>query len=119
MSEANRPDPSQETCEGQTVSQADVPDPVQDEHGGQTTREVDKPGDELRHWKTRRTNENPEDVARARTRLADELTSNGRVRIRGLMCPRGRADQHPAAQMLRQYAKQGCLVSQTPSRKFK
>ena len=74
-----------------------------------------KPPETPRHWTQRNTClANPHSTAAARTRLADKLTgsnANIRVNIRGLVCPRGRANQHPAAPMLREYAAKGCPVS--------
>ena len=48
-----------------------------------------RPSSELRHLKARRDGDDPDEVARARARLADEISA-GRLNIRGLMCPRCR-----------------------------
>ena len=109
---ANRPDPSQgQRDEGRTVCGANGPDPSQGQRNGGQTAKAPRPTSELRHWKARSAGVDPDEVARARARLADEISADGRLNIRGLMCPRWRAEQHPAAPMLRQYAKHGCPVS--------
>ena len=67
-----------------------------------------------RHWtRLQSTPTNPTEVAEARTRLAHEIMGEAATRpvdIRGLVVPRWRANDHPAAALLRQYASQGCPV---------
>ena len=67
-----------------------------------------------RHWLEVPANNKKaqEDVAKRRA-LAKELMGEDAqkpVKIRGLMCPRLRALQHPAAPLLKEYASQGCPV---------
>jgi hypothetical protein len=67
-----------------------------------------------RHWNEFDTATiNPADVAAARIRLAEEIMGEAAtqpVDIRGLVFPRWRAMDHPAAPLLREYAKLGCPV---------
>ena len=67
-----------------------------------------------RHWLEMPANNhnNTKEVAR-RKALAKELMGEEAlkpVKIRGLMCPRLRALEHPAASLLKEYASQGCPV---------
>jgi len=60
------------------------------------------------------TTGNTSEVAEARKRLAEEImgdAANVPVEIRGLVFPRWRAQNHPAAPLLCDYAKRGCPVS--------
>ena len=60
------------------------------------------------------TTGNTAEVAEARKRLAEEImgdAANVPAEIRGLVFPRWRAQNHPAAPLLRDYAKRGCPVS--------
>ena len=67
-----------------------------------------------RHWTRMPVKaSNPADVADARRRLAIEImgpAATQPVKIRGLVCPRWRTNQHPSAPLLRQYASTGCPV---------
>ena len=67
-----------------------------------------------RHWTRLQSESDPEEVAEARRRLAEEIMGEAATQpmtIRGLVCPRWRAKIHPAAPLLREYARQGCPVS--------
>ena len=67
-----------------------------------------------RHWiRLAGDRANPDEVAEARQRLAEEIMGQAATRpvqIRGLVVPRWRAARHPAAPMLRQCAQRGCPV---------
>jgi len=67
-----------------------------------------------RHWlKVPANNLRREEEVSKRRTLATELmgeAANKPVKIRGLMCPRLRALEHPAAPLLKEYASQGCPV---------
>ena len=69
---------------------------------------------EPRHWlEVTVNNLNSDNEVAKRKSLAEELTgkeAHTPVRIRGLMCPRLRALEHPAAPLLKEYASQGCPV---------
>ena len=66
-----------------------------------------------RHWQQRESGAPDPEVAAARRRLAEEIigpAATQPMRIRGLVVPRWRAREHPAAAMLLRYAQQGCPV---------
>ena len=55
----------------------------------------------------------PVEKAQAAKALAEELTgreATTKIKMRGLMCPRMRALEHPAAPLLLEYARNGCPV---------
>ena len=73
---------------------------------------------EPRHW-TRLGGKptSDDDIVAARRRLAEEIMGEAAtqpMKIRGLMAPRWRANAHPAAPMLREYARRGCPVDVGP-----
>ena len=75
------------------------------------THPHDAMNDHARHWTTMPPK--PDEVAAARKRLATEIMGEAAtkpVKIRGLVCPRWRAEEHPAAHLLREYAETGCPV---------
>merc|ERR1711966_233559 len=67
-----------------------------------------------RHWlKVPANNPMCEEEVSKRRALATKLMGEAAhkpVKIRGLMCPRLRALEHPAASLLKEYASQGCPV---------
>ena len=75
------------------------------------THPHDAMNDHARHWTTMPPKH--DEVAAARKRLATEIMGEAAtkpVKIRGLVCPRWRAEEHPAAHLLREYAETGCPV---------
>ena len=55
----------------------------------------------------------PAEKAQATKALAEELTGRDattKIKMRGLMCPKMRALEHPAAPLLLEYARNGCSV---------
>ena len=70
---------------------------------------------QYRHWtELQSPADNPDEIAATRRRLAEEImgaAATEPVSIRGLVVPRWRANLHPAAGLLRDYAREGCPVS--------
>ena len=68
----------------------------------------------LKHWRRLNTErDNPQEVAAARLKLAEEIMGEDatrKLKVRGLVFPRWRAARHPAAPMLKEYATRGCPV---------
>ena len=73
-----------------------------------------KPRRAPRHWREMPLqNADKEKLSADRRRLAEEIMGEAATRpqrIRGLVFPRWRAEAHPAAPLLRQYASRGCPV---------
>ena len=57
--------------------------PSQGQRGVGRTVEVPRPTSKLRHWKAQNAGNNPDEVARARARLVNEILAGGRLNIRG------------------------------------
>ena len=70
------------------------------------------------HWtRINAAGERDDNVVNARRRLAEEIMGEAATKpmsIRGLVAPRWRAQQHPAAALLREYARRGCPVDVGP-----
>ena len=86
-----------------------------DGHANPETKGLPKAAGEVpRHWTEIAVGQqNPTEVARARRRLAEEIMGKEgtkRLQVRGLVFPRWRAAEHPAAALLKQYATNGCPV---------